>query len=138
MATKKAAEAAPASLDASLDEIIAQAKNTLITGKPKATADDRKAVEAADPILANELLAQRSHIDDQIKALTAQKKAIDDVLKDAIGKDDVLLVNGAEVASISRWRETQINSEYIKDNFAVADYPEMFTRTTKSRLNIKR
>ena len=125
-------------LDAHLDEIIAKAKETLITGKPKATADDRKAVEAADPILANELLAERSHIDDQIKALTAQKKAIDDVLKDAIGKDDVLLVNGSEVASISRWRETQLNTDFIKENFQIADYPEMFLRVTKSRLNIKR
>ena len=127
-----------AELDAHLDEIIAKAKETLITGKPKATADDRKAVEAADPILANELLAERSHIDDQIKALTAQKKAIDDVLKDAIGKDDVLLVNGSEVASISRWRETQLNTDFIKENFQIADYPEMFLRVTKSRLNIKR
>jgi predicted phage-related endonuclease len=125
-------------VEATLDEIIAKAKDTLITGKPKATADDRKAVEAADPITANELLAQRSNLDDQIKALTAQKKAIDDILKDAIGKDDVLLVNGAEVASISRWRETQLNSEFIKENFAVADYPDMFTRVSKSRLNIKK
>ena len=125
-------------LNADLDQIIAQAKETLITGKPKATADDRKAVEAADPILANELLAQRSHIDDQIKALTAQKKAIDDILKDAIGKDDVLLVNGSEVASVSRWRETQLNSDFIKENFPLADYPEMFSRVSKSRLNIKR
>jgi len=138
MATTKAAQTAPASVDATLDEIIAKAKDTLITGKPKATADNRKAVEAADPILANELLAQRSDIDEKIKALTAQKKAIDDIIKDAIDKDDVLLVNGAEVASISRWRETGVNSDYIKENFAVADYPEMFTRTNKSRLNIKR
>jgi len=121
-----------------LDQLIADAKTTLITGKPKATADDRKSVEAADPILANELLAQRSDIDEQIKALTAQKKAIDDILKDAIGKDEVLLVNGAEVASISRWRETQLNTEFIKENFPVADYPEMFSRVSKSRLNIKR
>ena len=121
-----------------LDELIAKAKDTLITGKPKATVDDRKAVEAADAILANELLAERSHIDDQIKELTARKKAIDDIIKDAIGKDDVLLVNGAEVASISRWRETGLNSEFIKENFPVADYPEMFTRTSKSRLNIKK
>jgi len=124
--------------DAHLDELIAKGKSTLVTGKPKATVDDRKAVEAADPILVNELLAERSHLDDQIKALTVQKKAIDDILKDAIGKDEVLLVNGSEVASISRWRETQLNSEFIKENFPVADYPEMFSRVSKSRLNIKR
>jgi hypothetical protein len=121
-----------------LDDLIAKAKATLITGKPKATKDDRNAIEAADPILANELPAERQTLDDQIKELTARKKAIDDIIKDAIDKNDVLLVNGAEVASISRWRETGLNSEFIKANFTAADYPEMFTRTSKSRLNIKR
>lgn len=138
MATTKAAKAASESLDSTLDAIIAQAKATLITGDTTAIADDRKAVEAADPILANELLAQRSDIDDQIKALTAQKKQIDDIIKAAIGTEDVLLVNGSEVASISRWRETQINSDFIKENFALVDYPDMYSRVPKSRLNIKR
>ncbi len=116
-------------------ELIEQAKAVLVS-EPKLSKDNAKAVEAADPILASELLAQRSHIDEQIKALTAEKKAIDDIIKDAIGKNDELLVHGAKVASIARWRETRVLSDVVKEMFAVADYPELYKRESKSRLTI--
>jgi hypothetical protein len=117
-------------------DLIIRAK-ALIT-KPKATKDDTKAVEASDPATINELLARRSEIDDAAKVLAADKAVIDDILKDLIATNDVLTVHGAEVASISRWRETQLNSDFIKENFPVADYPEMFKRVSRSRLNIKK
>jgi hypothetical protein len=116
--------------------LVAEAKARLITGVAKATKDDKKAVEVADAVLANELLAERSELDDQLKALKARKDAIDAILKDAIGSKDVLLVHGAKVASIARWRETAVNTEYVKEHFDVADYPEMFKRSNKSRLTV--
>jgi hypothetical protein len=116
--------------------LVAEAKERLITGTPKATKDDKKAVEVADAVLANELLAERSDLDDQLKALKARKDAIDAIIKDAIGSKDVLLVHGAKVASIARWRETAVNTEYVKEHFDVADYPEMFKRSNKSRLTV--
>jgi hypothetical protein len=116
--------------------LVAEAKERLILGTPKATKDDKKAIEVADAVLANELLAERSDLDDQLKALKARKDAIDAIIKDAIGSKDVLLVHGAKVASIARWRETAVNTEYVKENFDVADYPEMFKRSNKSRLTV--
>lgn len=118
------------------EALVAESKARLITGVAKATREDKKAVEAADPVLANELLAERSDLDDQIKALKARKDAIDDIIRDAIGSKDMLLVHGAKVASIARWRETAVNTEYVKSNFDVADYPEMFKRSNKSRLTV--
>jgi hypothetical protein len=116
--------------------LVAEAKERLVTGVPKATKDDKKAVEVADAVLANELLAERGDLDDQLKALKARKDAIDAIIKDAIGSKDVLLVHGAKVASIARWRETAVNTEYVKEHFDVADYPEMFKRSNKSRLTV--
>lgn len=116
-------------------DIIEQAKAVLVA-EPKLTKDNAKAVEAKDPVVANELLAERAHLDDQIKALTSQKKAIDDIIRDAIGKNDELLIHGAKVASIARWRETRVLSDVVKEMFAVVDYPELYKRETKSRLTI--
>ena len=116
--------------------LVAESKARLITGVAKATKEDKKAVEVADPVLANELLAERSELDDQLKALKARKDAIDAIIKDAIGSKDVLLVHGAKVASIARWRETAVNTEYVKEHFEVAEYPEMFKRSNKSRLTV--
>jgi hypothetical protein len=120
----------------STTDLIASAKALII--KPRETKDDKDLVEASDPSIINELLAARQNIEDQMKPLSEKKSEIDAIIKDLIGKADVLTVHGAEVASISRWRETQLNSDFIKENFPVADYPEMFKRVAKSRLNIKK
>lgn len=117
------------------DELIEQAKSVLVS-KPVLTKDNTKAVEAADPQLTNELLAMRADIDEHIKSLTAEKKRIDDIIKDAIGKNDELLVHGAKVASISRWRETAVQSDVVKEMFDIKDYPELYKRSDRSRLNI--
>lgn len=118
-------------------DILDRAKEALVA-KPKATKVTEKAVEAADPIIASELLAERQAIVDAMKPLEARKKAIDAIIKDAIGNNDSLTVFGAVVASIVRWRQTDLNSEFIKENFKVADYPEMFVRSDKSRLDVKK
>ncbi len=118
-------------------DLIERATAALVT-KPKATKVSTKVVEASDPIVANELLAQRQEIADAIKELTKQKNAIDAIIKDAIGDKDELSVNGAVVAFISRWRETGLNKDFILENFPVTDYAEMYTRETKSRLNYKK
>ncbi len=117
--------------------IIDRAKQALVA-KPKATKVTEKAVEAADAIIANELLAERQAIVDAMKSLEARKKAIDAIIKDAIGNNDTLTVHGAVVASIVRWRQTDLNTEFIKENFKPADYPEMFIRSDKSRLDVKK
>jgi len=121
-----------------MNDLIARAKDVLITGEPKATKDDAKQVEATDPILANELLAERQSLHDQIKELTARKSAIDDILKDAIGKNDELTVNGSTVASMTRWRQTELVKEFIEENFPLKDYPEMYKRVSRSRLDIRK
>ena len=118
------------------DQLIADAKDKLITGTPKATKENKNAIEATDPILANELLAERQSIADQIKFLTARKSEIEDIIKDAIGKKDELLVFGAKVASIARWRETAVATDVVKESFPLVDYPELYKRSDKSRLTI--
>ena len=108
----------------------------MITGTPKATKENKNAVEAADPILANELLAERQSIADEIKLLTARKTAIEDIIKDAIGSKDELHIHGAKVATMSRWRETAVATDVVKENFPLLDYPELYKRSNKSRLTI--
>lgn len=123
-------------MDSKYDQLIADAKDKLITGTPKATKENKNAIEATDPILANELLAERQSIADQIKFLTARKSEIEDIIKDAIGKKDELLVFGAKVASIARWRETAVATDVVKESFPLVDYPELYKRSDKSRLTI--
>ena len=118
------------------DQLVADAKAKLITGTPKATKENKNAVEANDPILANELLAERQSIADEIKMLTARKTAIEDIIKDTIGNKDELHIHGAKVASISRWRETAVATDVVKENFPLLDYPELYKRSNKSRLTI--
>lgn len=118
------------------DQLVADAKAKLITGTPKATKENKNAVEAADPILANELLAERQSIADEIKLLTARKTAIEDIIKDAIGSKDELHIHGAKVATMSRWRETAVATDVVKENFPLLDYPELYKRSNKSRLTI--
>lgn len=117
------------------NELLAKAQEVLVS-VPKLTKDNTKAVEANDPTLMNELLALRSSLDEKIKEATAEKKKIDDIIKDAIGKNDELLVHGAKVASISRWAETAVQTDVVKELFELADYPQLFKRSQRSRLNI--
>jgi predicted phage-related endonuclease len=118
------------------DQLIADAKEKLITGTPKATKENKNIIEATDPILANELLAERQSIAEQIKFLTARKGEIEDIIKDAIGKKDELHIHGAKVASIARWRETAVATDVVKESFPLVDYPELYKRSDKSRLTI--
>ena len=118
------------------DQLVADAKAKLITGAPKATKENKNAIEATDPILANELLAERQGIVDEIKMLTSRKTAIEDIIKDAIGAKDELHIHGAKVASIARWRETAVQTDVVKETFPLVDYPELYKRSSKSRLTI--
>ncbi len=118
------------------EQLVADAKAKLITGTPKATKENKNAIEATDPILANELLAERQGIVDEIKMLTARKTAIEDIIKDAIGAKDELHIHGAKVASIARWRETAVQTDVVKETFPLVDYPELYKRSSKSRLTI--
>ena len=118
------------------EQLVADAKAKLITGAPKATKENKNAIEATDPILANELLAERQGIVDEIKMLTSRKTAIEDIIKDAIGAKDELHIHGAKVASIARWRETAVQTDVVKETFPLMDYPELYKRSSKSRLTI--
>jgi diadenosine tetraphosphate (Ap4A) HIT family hydrolase len=118
------------------EELVAEAKEKLISGKPKATKENTKAIEASDPILANELFAELAKVQEQMKILKAREDEIKNIIRDAIGEKDELHIHGAKVASISRWRETSVVTEKVKELFPVIDYPELFKRTSKTRLNI--
>ena len=115
--------------------LIDQAKAQLIT-KPKATKSNKKVIDASDPIMVNELLAELSRIKDAIKILEAQESEIKDVIKDVIGQAEELHVYGAKVASISRWRETGLITDKVKETFPLVEYPELYKAVSKSRLNI--
>lgn len=118
------------------EELVAQAKAVLITGKPKATKENKNAIEAADPVLANELFAELGKIQDDMKFLKAREDEIKAIIRDAIGDKDELHIHGAKVASISRWRETSVQTDVVKELFPLIDYPEIYKRTDKTRLNI--
>lgn len=115
--------------------LIAEAKEALVS-TPKATKEDTSLVEASDPILANELLARRVALVEQIKLLTAEKTEIENIIKDAIGKKDSLTIHGAKVATMSRWRETRVLTDAVKEMLPVLDYPELYKRDNKSKLTI--
>lgn len=118
------------------EQLVAEAKDKLISGKPKATKENTKAIEASDPILANELFAELAKVKDDLKLLQARESELKDIIRDAIGEKDELHIHGAKVASISRWRETQVLTDVVKEHFPVADYAELYKRTSKTRLNI--
>jgi predicted phage-related endonuclease len=115
--------------------LLQEAKDALVA-TPKATKEDTSLVEASDPILANELLARRVALVDQIKLLTAEKTEIENIIKDAIGKKDSLTIHGAKVATMSRWRETRVLTDVVKEMLPVLDYPELYKRDNKSKLTI--
>ena len=115
--------------------LIDEAKAKLVS-KPKASKSNAKAIEASDPNTANALLAQRSEIYDAKKKLEAELKEIDDIIKDMIGTNDELLVHGAKVASIARWKETSLITDTVKETFPIAEYPEIYKRIAKSRLTV--
>lgn len=116
-------------------KLIDEAKTKLIE-KPKATKSTKKVVDASDPAIVNGLLAELSMLQDQIKQLKAQEDEIKDVIKDIIGSAEELHVHGAKVASISRWRETALITEKVKELFPLTECPEIYKATNKSRLNI--
>lgn len=116
-------------------DLIEEAKAKLVA-KPKASKDKVKSVEAVDPILANELLAKRSELYDAKKRLEDEIKEMDNIIRDMIGSNDELTVNGAKVASIARWRETALITDAVKVQFPVAEFPELYKRADKTRLTI--
>jgi hypothetical protein len=118
------------------EELIAQAKAVLITGKPKATKENKNAIEVADAVLANELMAELAKVQEDMKFMKAREDEIKAIIRDAIGDKDELLIHGAKVASISRWRETSVQTDKVKELFPLVDYPEIYKRTDKTRLNI--
>ena len=116
-------------------DLIEEAKAKLIE-KPKATKVSKKIIEASDPALVNSLLAQLQELQTQGKQLKAQEDDIKAVIRDVIGSAEELQVHGAKVASISRWRETALITDVVKETFPLVDYPELYKATTKTRLNI--
>jgi seryl-tRNA synthetase len=115
--------------------LIEEAKSKLIE-KPKATKVSKKIIESPEPALVNSLLAQLSELQGEMKQLKAQEDEIKAVIKDIIGSAEELHVHGAKVASISRWRETSLITDKVKETFPLVEYPELYKASTKSRLNI--
>ena len=116
-------------------ELIDQAKAALVA-KPKESKSKTKVAEPTDPVLANELLAKRSSVYDAKKKLEAELAEIDSIIKDMIGTNDELHIHGSKVATISRWRETALITDAVKETFPITDYPELYKKTSKSRLTI--
>ena len=116
-------------------QLLDEAKAKLVT-KAKETKSTAKIVEATDATLANELLAKRGQVYDAKKKLEAELAEIDAIIKDMISTADQLTIHGAKVASIARWLETSLITEAVKETFPVAEYPELYKRTSKSRLTI--
>lgn len=115
--------------------LIEEAKAKLVQ-KPKATKTSKKIIDASDPAMVNSLLAQLSELQTASKQIKAQEDEIKDVLRDVIGSAEELHVHGAKVASISRWRETSLVTDKVKETFPLVEYPELYKASTKSRLNI--
>jgi hypothetical protein len=115
--------------------LIDEAKAKLVS-KPKASKSNAKAIEASDPNTANALLAQRSELYDAKKKLEAELKEIDDIIKDMIGNNDELLVHGAKVASIARWKETSLITDKVKELFPLTEFPDIYKRISKSRMTV--
>lgn len=115
--------------------LIDEAKEKLVS-KPKASKPSNKIIEANDPATANALLAQRSELYDAKKKLEAQLAEIDAIIKDMIGNNDELHIHGAKVASIARWKETTLITDKVKELFPLVEYPEIYKRTSKSRMTI--
>jgi|SRR6056300_300724 len=116
-------------------KLLDEAKAKLVT-KAKESKSSAKSVEATDANLANELLAKRGEIYDAKKKLTDELAEIDAIIKDMIGSADQLTIHGAKVASIARWRETSLITDTVKTTFPVAEYPELYKRTSKTRLTV--
>lgn len=116
-------------------QLLDEAKAKLVT-KAKESKSSAKSVEAIDATLANELLAKRGEIYDAKKKLTDELSEIDAIIKDMIGTADQLTIHGAKVASIARWRETSLITDEVKTTFPVAEYPELYKRTSKTRLTV--
>ena len=115
--------------------LIDEAKAKLVS-KPKASKSNAKAIEASDPNTANALLAQRSELYDAKKKLEAELKEIDDIIKDMIGNNDELLIHGAKVASIARWKETSLITDKVKELFPLTEFPDIYKRISKSRMTV--
>lgn len=115
--------------------LIEEAKAKLVA-KPKASKSTVKVVEPADPVLANELLARRQELYDAERRLKAERDEIEAIIKDMIGSADELHVHGAKVASIARWRETSLITDTVKLQFPVAEFPELYKKSDKSRLTV--
>lgn len=116
-------------------KLLDEAKAKLVT-KAKESKSSTKSVETTDANLANELLAKRGEIYDAKKKLTDELAEIDAIIKDMIGSADQLTIHGAKVASIARWRETALITDTVKTTFPVAEYPELYKRTSKTRLTV--
>ena len=116
-------------------KLIDEAKAKLID-KPKATKPSKKVIEPEDPNLINGLLAELSAIQDGMKKLKAQEDEIKDVIRDVIGQAEELHVHGAKVASITRWRETALITDKVKETFPLSEFPEIYKASSRSRLNI--
>ena len=115
--------------------LIEQAKAQLVA-KPKATKVSKKVIDASDPAMINALLAELSSIQDQAKQLKAQEDEIKNIIRDVIGTAEELHVHGAKVASVSRWRETALITDKVKELFPLTECPEIYKAQDKSRLNI--
>lgn len=116
-------------------KLIDEAKAKLID-KPKATKPNKKIIEPEDPNVVNGLLAELSAIQDGMKKLKAQEDEIKDVIRDIIGSAEELHVHGAKVASIARWRETTLITDKVKETFPLAEFPEIYKASSRSRLTI--
>ncbi len=123
-------------IDVSGDRSLIEEAKAKLVAKPKASKSTVKVVEPADPVLANELLARRQELYDAERRLKSERDEIEAIIRDMIGSADELHVHGAKVASIARWRETGLLTDVVKSQFPVAEFPELYKKSDKSRLTV--
>lgn len=123
-------------IDVSGDRSLIEEAKAKLVAKPKASKSTVKVVEPADPVLANELLARRQELYDAERRLKSERDEIEAIIRDMIGSADELHVYGAKVASIARWRETGLLTDVVKSQFPVAEFPELYKKSDKSRLTV--
>lgn len=100
-----------------VSELVANAQARLGVKAPV----KRNEVEATDPAIMNELLARQDELAEIEKRAREAREGIKTIIRNYMGKADVLKVNGAVVATNAASKTSRVlNQEWIK-----ATYPDI-------------
>lgn len=89
--------------------------------------------DALQAALVNELIAQAEHLHAVIKAATADRDAVKELLEELLGDKEILRVHNAEVFTYKYQKSRILNQSFIKSRFPDIEGNEDFYKTTESR-----